>query len=132
MVIKERKFPQKDYPHSGLTGSIISSAQKVHSTLGPGFREKIYQRSLQIELLSRGLDSQREVWLEVYYENARVGRKRVDFIVQDVLVEIKAKSDIESVDVIQTLSYLKASGFEIGLLINFGARSLQVKRMVNR
>jgi len=132
VVVKERKFPQKDYPHSRLTGSIISAAQRVQRTLGPGFRELIYQRSLQIELLARALDSQREVWLEVYYENTKVGRKRVDFIVQDVLVEIKAKPDIEGADVIQTLSYLKASGLEVGLLINFGARLLQVKRMINR
>ncbi len=80
---------------------------------------------------AHGLEFGREVWVDVYYKGERVGRKRVDFIIDEVMVEIKAKAELEPVDFVQTLSYLKASGYKVGLLLNFGASKLEIKRLVN-
>jgi len=124
-------YVNPEYPKSELTSRIIAAAQRVHITLGPGFQEVIYQRSLALELQRHGLDFAREVWMDVHYEDRVVGRKRVDFIVGDVMVEIKAKAQLEDVDFVQTLSYLKASGYDIGLLLNFGAKTLQIKRLIH-
>jgi GxxExxY protein len=103
----------------------------VHHELGPGFEEVIYQRALALKLPAQDLDFGREVWIDVHYKRHRLGRKRVDFIIEGVMVEIKAQEKIQDVAVIQSLSYLKASGFEVGLLINFGAKSLEIKRLIN-
>jgi GxxExxY protein len=124
-------YVRAEYPESEVTSCIIAAAQRVHRELGPGFEEIIYQRALALELPAHGLEFDREVWIDVYYRGRRVGRKRVDFLIEDVLVEIKAKSAIEDVDVIQTLSYLRSSGGQIGLLINFGNRSLGIKRLIH-
>jgi GxxExxY protein len=123
------------YPLSALTGSVIAAAQEVFHTLGPGFREVIYQRALAKELPVQQLEHSREVWIDVHYKGDLVGRKRVDFVIGDnsgdVMVEIKAKSVLEDVDFVQALSYLKASGYPVGLLINFGGKKLEVRRLVN-
>ena len=85
---------------------------------------------MKLELDAAGLDIAREQWITVYYRNVEVGQKRVDFVVEDCLLEIKAREKIEPVHFIQTLSYLKASGYRVALLINFGAKSLEVERIV--
>lgn len=94
----------------------------------------IYQRALALELPVHGVEFTREVEMEIFYRGQKVGTKRVDFIVSDasgsVMVEIKAKSALEPVHFVQTLSYLKASGYEVGLLINFGAQKLGKKRLI--
>ena len=69
--------------------------------------------------------------MDIYYRGQKVGRKRVDFIVEQVMVELKAKVMIEDIDFVQTLSYLKASGYTVALLLNFGAKQLRIKRIVN-
>ena len=127
----QQKYVKPEYPLSDVTARIIAAAKEVHRVLGPGFVEVIYQRALAYELPAHELEFSREVWIDVYYKGAKVGRKRVDFIIDEVMVEVKAKSAIEDVDVMQTLSYLKASGYKVGLLLNFGAKSLQIKRLVN-
>ena len=127
----KQNYNRRDYPHSEITGRIIGAAQTVHHHLGPGFEETIYQRALALEFPAHGLSFSREVWIEVNYRGQKVGQKRVDFIVEQVLVEIKAKHAIEDVDFVQTLSYLKASGYKVALLLNFGAKSLGIKRIVN-
>ena len=123
------------YPLSQLTGRIIAAAQEVHRTLGPGFQEVLYQRALAREMPAHQVECNREVWIPIHYKGEQIGRKRVDFVAGDasgdVMVEIKAKSALEEVDFVQTLSYLKASGFHIGLLINFGAKRLEIKRLAN-
>jgi len=123
------------YPLSALTSAIIAVAQTVHRVLGPGFEELIYQRALAKELPAHDLEYEREVPIDVFYRGTKVGRKRVDFVVGndtgDVLVEIKAKAALEPVDFVQTLSYLKASGHRIGLLLNFGGERLEIKRLAN-
>jgi GxxExxY protein len=120
-----------EYPHSELTGRIIACAQEVHRVLGPGFEEIFYQRALEKELRAAGLECEREVWITVHYKGEKLGRKRVDLIVDICMVEIKAMKALEPVHHVQTLSYLKASGCEIGLLINFGAARLEVQRLIN-
>lgn len=133
----DQRYVKAEYPQSQLTGRIIAAATEVHRTMGPGFEEVIYQRALAHELPAQGLEFNREVWIDVEYKGQSVGRKRVDFVIgatgqlSSVLLEIKAKGALEEVDFIQTLSYLKASGFNVGLLINFGASRLQIKRVAN-
>ncbi len=124
-------YVKPEYAQSELTGKIIAAAQTVHHNLGPGFEEVIYQRALALELLAQGLDYSRETWIDVHYRGQVIGRKRVDFFIEGVMVEIKSKVFLEDVDVIQALSYLKASGFEIGLLLNFGAKKLEIKRLIH-
>ena len=130
-----QSYVDERYPLSALTGKVIKAAQVVHHELGPGFREVIYQRALARELPLHGLVHEREVWIDVLYKGSRVGRKRVDFVIGDetgdIMLEIKAKGTLEEVDFVQALSYLKASGFRVGLLINFGSRRLEVKRLAN-
>ena len=126
-----QQYVKDEYPLSDVTARIIAAATEVHRTLGPGFEEVIYQRALALELPAHNLEFGREVWMDVYYKGTKVGRKRVDFVIDEVMVEIKAKSALEDVDFVQTLSYLKASGYKVGLLLNFGARKLQIKRLAN-
>ena len=123
------------YPLSAETAQILAAAHEVHCHLGPGFEEVIYQRALAKELPAHGLEYSREVWMDVLYKGEKVGRKRVDFMVgggqESVMVEIKAKARLEDVDFVQALSYLKTSGCRVGLLINFGSRQLEVRRLAN-
>jgi GxxExxY protein len=125
------QYVKPEYRMSDVTARIIAAAQEVHGVLGPGFEEVIYQRALARELPSHDLDFSREVWIDVRYKGEHVGKKRVDFMVEEVMVEIKAKSELAPEDLIQTLSYLKASGYKVGLLLNFGASKLQIKRCAN-
>ncbi|OGO38315.1 MAG: hypothetical protein A2W35_18785 [Chloroflexi bacterium RBG_16_57_11] len=125
------QYVKPEYPLSETTGRIIASAQEVHRELGPGFEEVIYQRALALELHARNLDFSCEVWIDVHYKGREIGKKRIDFLIEGVMVEIKAKDHIDEIAVIQTLSYLRASGFEVGLLLNFGAKSLEIKRLIH-
>ena len=125
------QYVKEKYPLSDVTARIIAAATEVHKELGAGFEEVVYQRSLALELAAHDLEFGREVWIDVHYKGEKVGRKRVDFMIEEVLVEIKAKAQLEPVDFVQTLSYLKASGYKVALLLNFGAPKLQIKRLVN-
>jgi GxxExxY protein len=126
-----QQYVKDEYPLSDVTARIIAAATEVHHTLGPGFEEVIYQRALAVELPAHDLEFSREVWMDVTYKGVKVGRKRVDFLIDEVTVEIKAKAALEDVDFVQALSYLRASGYKVGLLLNFGAKKLQIKRLVN-
>jgi GxxExxY protein len=126
-----QQYVKTEYPLSDVTARIIAAATEVHRALGPGFEEVIYQRALALELPAHDLDFSREVWMDVRYKGTQVGRKRVDFVIDEVMVEIKAKAVLEDVAFVQALSYLKASGYKVGLLINFGAGKLQIKRLAN-
>ncbi len=124
-------YVNDEYRFSDLTARIIAAALEVHKALGPGFEEVIYQRALALELPAHGLSFSREVWIDVHYKGVKVGRKRVDFVIEGVMVELKAKAEIENAHFVQALSYLKASGYPVGLLLNFGAPRLQIKRLAN-
>jgi GxxExxY protein len=115
-----------------ITYKINGCAMKVHNTLGNGFQEVIYQRCLAIELNKAGLSFGREVEQAIYYEGIDVGTRRADFIVENqVIVEIKALINLEDVHLAQAKNYVVAYDFKIGLLINFGAKSLQFKKVFN-
>lgn len=111
-----------------LTYAIIGCAMKVHNTLGNGFQEVIYQRCLAIELNKAKLNFAREVNQDIFYEGIHVGTRRADFIVENqLLIELKALINLENVHLAQTKNYLTAYHLDRGLLINFGATSLQYK-----
>jgi len=115
-----------------LTYKIIGCAMKVHNTMGSGFQEVIYQRCLAIELERVGLGFKREQEQTVYYENIEVGTRRADFIIENKLVvELKALVKLEDVHLTQAKNYTVAYDFPLGLLINFGAQSLQHKLLFN-
>jgi GxxExxY protein len=119
--------------YEDLTKNIIGCAMKVHSTLGNGFQEVIYQRCLGIELQKQGMNFVRELEMPIFYEGIEVGTRRVDFLVEDkISVELKAVSELEDVHLAQASNYLEAYNLEVGLLINFGARSLVFKRLHNK
>lgn len=115
-----------------ITYKINGCAMKVHNTLGNGFQEVIYQRCLAIELDKAGLVFGREVDQIIYYDGIEVGTRRADFIVENkVTVEIKALINLEPVHLAQAKNYVVAYDFPIGLLINFGATSLQFNKVYN-
>ncbi len=115
-----------------LTYTIIGCALKVHNALGNGFQEVIYQRCLEIELRNTALDFAREQEQEIYYYGTHVGTRRADFVVENkVIVELKAVIKLEDVHLAQAKNYVIAYDFPRGLLINFGARSLEYKLVFN-
>jgi len=106
---------------------------QVHTGLGNGFQEAIYQRSLEIEMTLAGLAFEREKEMSIYYRGMAVGTRRVDFFVEEkIMVEIKAIIELEDVHLAQGINYLEAYNMEIGLLLNFGSKSLTFKRLLNR
>ena len=121
---------KKEVIDDPLTYKIIGCAQRVHSVLGNGFQEVIYQRALAIEMDKLNLNFARELEMPIYYDNQEIGSRRVDFLVENlVLVELKALIKLEDVHLAQGLNYLVAYKLDKGLLLNFGAKSLEVKRL---
>lgn len=113
-----------------LTYKIIGCAMKVHRALGNGFQEVIYQRALEIEMNNQRIAFSRELEMPLYYEGHHIGTRRVDFLVNEsVIVELKAVVEMKDVHLAQGLNYLVAYKVDLGLLINFGAQSLEVKRL---
>ena len=120
------------YKYSDITAKIIGCAMEVHKILGNGFQERIYQRALAIEMELQGLNFSREQEMQVYYKFHKVGTRRADFLVEKVVsVETKAVSKMDEGDLSQAINYLEVYNLEVGLLINFGAKSLQFKRLIN-
>ncbi|HEX3047937.1 MAG TPA: GxxExxY protein [Bacillota bacterium] len=120
-----------DYKYSDITGKIIGCAMEVHKKMGCGFQELIYQRCLAVEFQQQGLFYEMEKDQVIYYKEVEVGIRRVDFLVEGiVMVELKAVSRLEDVHLAQAINYLEAYKLEVGLLINFGAKSLEYKRVV--
>ena len=116
-----------------LTYKIIGCAMKVHSTMGNGFQEVIYQRCLAIELEKAGLKFIREQEMTIFYEGIDVGTRRADFLVEnEVMLELKALIKLEDVHFAQGLNYLTAYNYDKGLLINFGSTSLEVNRLFRK
>jgi GxxExxY protein len=118
--------------HEELTHKIIGCAMKVHSTLGNGFQEVIYQRALAIEFQKLGIAYQREMEMTIFYEGENIGTRRVDFFAEEnIMIELKAIIKLEDVHLAQAMNYCQAYNLPIGLLINFGAKSLEFKRVYN-
>ncbi|MDT3740008.1 MAG: GxxExxY protein [Candidatus Kapabacteria bacterium] len=126
MIISEK------YKYSELTGTIIGCAMEVHKILGNGFQEVIYQRALEKEMYLKNLNFAREFDMPILYKEKQIGTRRVDFFVEGIIsVELKALTNLEDVHLAQAINYLEAYHLEIGLLINFGARSLEYRRLIN-
>jgi len=120
------------YKHEALTRNIIGCAMKVHTAMGSGFQEVIYQRCLALEMGKQGIGFEREMEMSIFYDSTQVGTRRVDFLVENkVMVELKAITQLEEVHYAQCLNYLEAYKLEIGLLINFGSKRLTFKRFHN-
>lgn len=118
--------------YENLTHKIIGCAMEVHTHLGNGFPEIIYHRALSIELNSSGLNFKDEFEMPVNYKGKRIGKRRVDFFIENsIMVEIKAVINLEDTHLAQAMNYVEAYNLEVGLLINFGAKSLQFKRVYN-
>jgi GxxExxY protein len=118
--------------HEELTHKIIGCSMKVHATLGSGFQEVIYQRALAIEMEKQGLGFAREMEMSIYYDGIHIGTRRVDFFVEDkIMVEMKAVSLLNEAHLAQAINYLEAYNLPVGLLINFGSKSLDFKRVFN-
>ena len=119
--------------YEDITKRIIASAMKVHSTLGNGFQEVIYQRAMEIEMPYEKLTFKREMEMSIYYRDSQIGTRRVDFFVEEkIMTELKAIIKLEDVHFAQAMNYLEAYNSEIGLLINFGAKSLEFHRFTNK
>ncbi len=123
MVFQGKRDPQ--------SGTIIGAAMEVHTLLGQGFLEAVYQEALAHELALRGIPFKREYPIPIRYKNVVLGAPyRADFLCfDDLIVEIKAISSLGGIEEAQLLHYLKATGMRVGLLLNFGAKSLEVRRM---
>ncbi len=119
--------------HKEITEKIIGAAFEVHNFLGNGFQEVIYQRALAWEMSQKNLNYQREIEQQIFYKELTepIGTRRADFVVEKkVLVELKAVKELEDVHLTQALNYLKVYKLEIGLLINFGGKSMTFKRLI--
>lgn len=115
-----------------ITYKINGCAMAVHNVLGNGFQEVIYQRCLAIEFGKAHLNYGREIEQPIFYKGQHVGTRRADFVVENqVIVEIKACMALEDVHLVQAKNYVNVYDFPIGLLINFGAVSLQFKKIFN-
>ncbi|MFA5393192.1 MAG: GxxExxY protein [Candidatus Ratteibacteria bacterium] len=115
-----------------LTGKIIECAIKVHKKLGPGFLESIYQAALPLELVKQGLKVETQKEIKVFYDGKEIGLHRIDLLVEgQVIIELKTVNDFDDSHLAQLLSYLKASGLKVGLLLNFAKAVLKIKRVMN-
>ncbi len=118
--------------YEDVTYKIIAYAMEVHRKLGPGYPEYFYHRAMAVEFKLRGIVFEDEYEIKIHYKGEYIGLRRVDFLVDKIIpVEIKALTELTDGNINQAKNYLEASGIEIGLLINFGAPSLQFKRMIN-
>jgi len=128
-VVRTKGLNMED---SDLTGTAIGCAMRVHTALGCGFQEIIYQNALEIEMQKTTLKFSREYEIPITYDGKKVGSRRVDFLLEDrIPIELKAIVALEDVHIAQAKNYLEAFNLRVGLLINFGAKSLEVKRLIN-
>jgi GxxExxY protein len=114
-----------------LSGRILEAAVTVHKTLGPGFLESVYQKAMEIALRHRDIpfDCQKDV--AIFFEDEPVGLHRLDLVVSnEIIVELKAVKAFEDIHYAQVKSYLKATSLHVGLLLNFNAVTLAIKRVV--
>jgi GxxExxY protein len=118
--------------HEEMTYKIIACVMDVHKKPGPGYPEYIYHRALIIEFKLQELDFISDYEIKIYYKGELIGLRKVDFLVDGIIpIEIRAATELSDLNIAQAKNYLEAGGIEIGLLINFGASSLQFKRMFN-
>jgi GxxExxY protein len=125
-------YPEDKYPSKELTREVIGAAMEVHSQLGCGFVESVYEEAIAVEFNLRRIKYERQKTLDVFYKGVKVKQFICDFLINgQVLVELKAIKNLTDIEMAQVLNYLKATGLKIGLLFNFGAKSLEYKRIIN-
>ena len=118
--------------HKELSYKIVQACYEVHNVLGPGYSEKIYEEAMERELTGQGVSVDRQRIVSVMYKGDKIGEYRLDTVADEkVLLEFKAVTELNSIFESQVLSYLKASGLKLGLLINFGGKKVEVRRIVN-
>ena len=123
-------YPKTTHPHSNLTKQIIGIAIKVHKQVGPGFREKYYQRAMYLELQKTNLKFNREKKIRIPYGKITLGYHVVDFVIENkVIVELKSMKELTSIEIGQLTNYLRLTGYKVGLLLNFGQPILKIKRV---
>ncbi len=114
-----------------LSYSTLGAALEVHRTLGPGFLEVVYQKALAHELFLRHIPFEQQVPVRISYKETEIGEYRADFVIADkIILEIKAVSALNSAHESQAHHYLAATGLRLAILLNFGARSLMIKRVI--
>jgi GxxExxY protein len=117
---------------NSLTEQVIGCAYAVGNTLGCGFLEKVYENAMAHELVKGGLEVSRQQPIKVYYDGVNVGDYFADLVIEDeIIIELKVAKNIDGFHLAQCLNYLKATGKRLGLLINFGQKRVEVKRVVN-
>lgn len=122
----------QDYPEVATTREIIGAAMEVHRRLGPGFLESVYEEALAVEFKLKQIKFERQKELPVVYRGEVIKMFACDFLVSDkIIVELKAIKKLGEIEKIQVISYLKAGGLVVGLLLNFGCKSLEFKRLIN-
>ena len=118
--------------HGDITGQIIGCAMEVHKELGPGFLESVYEESLAYEFELQNICFEKQKTINVYYKTKAVKQFVCVFLIDGkVIAELKAIKAIGEIEKLQVINYLKAGSFEVGLLINFGCKSLEYKRLIN-
>ena len=122
---------EADLLYSDLTRKIIGVAMEVHSSLGSGFLESVYEEAMAVEFDLRGIKYERQKAIDVFYKDRKIKHFICDILVEDkVLIELKALKHLTDIEYAQTLNYLKATGLKLGFLMNFGSKSLDYKRFI--
>ena len=123
---------KEQYIHSEITSEILNIAFEVHRIIGPGFAESVYQRAMVVECNLRDVETDPEIELPIFYKNIKVGSRRADLLIKKkVIVELKAVIELNDIHLAQAINYLEAFNLEVGLLLNFGNKSLQYKRIID-
>ena len=123
---------KEEYIHSDITSGILNVAFEVHKIIGPGFVESVYLRAMLVELGLRSIEVDSEIELPVYYKSVKVGSRRADLLIKKkVIVELKAVTELNDNHLAQAINYLEAFNLDVGLLLNFGSKSLQYKRIIH-
>ena len=114
-----------------ISGDILGAAVEVHRALGPGYHESVYEAALGVELQLRGIPHVRQHEIVLHYKDREVGRHRLDLVAGgEIVVEVKAVTELNDVHLAQTLAYLKSSKIPVGLILNFGRATLESRRVV--
>ena len=123
---------KEQYIHSDITSEILNIAFEVHKVIGPGFVESVYQKAMIVECSLRNIEADSEIQLPIFYKNVMVGSRRADLLVKKkVIVELKAVIELNDIHLAQAINYLEAFNLAVGLLLNFGSKSLQYKRIIH-